>query len=93
MSPHIRCACGQVLPLADEPCGRNIECPGCGAPHYVPNLASVVALSNARGQRVGQLRFEPDRMPETLPFLDDPRQDQDDDERYEPPTFGPRRPR
>lgn len=92
MSPHIRCSCGHILPLVDEPSGRSIECPACGKPQFVPNLASVLAMSNARGQRVGELRFEPDRMPDTIPFLDQDRQDFED-EGYEPPQFGPRRPR
>ena len=79
MSPHIRCTCGQILPLVDEPRGRNVECPGCGVAQFVPNLASVVALSNARGLRAAPLRFEGEPFTEGLPFLDeDSRRDQDE---------------
>jgi hypothetical protein len=59
---------------------------------FVPNLASVVALSNVRGQRVSNLPLELERIPESLPFFEEPR-GIDLDEEYEPPTFGPRRPR
>jgi hypothetical protein len=93
MTPHIRCCCGQSIELADEARGRNTQCPRCGAPMFVPNLASVVALSNVRGQRVGNLALELERIPESLPFFEEPRGIDLDDEGYEPPMFSPRRPR
>ncbi len=86
MSPHLRCTCGHELPLADVAQGREIKCPACGVPQFVPSLASVMAMSNARGQRVARLNFEEDRTLQAQPFLDD-------EEGYEPPDFNLRRPR